>query len=206
MGVSIHYEGRLNKLDLIIPLMDELEDIAKSIGWGSRRFDEDWNMLCTAKLVHSDQGAEITGDLGLKGIIMEPSDNTEGLPFLFNSGGKMTSLLGAVGDPQYAESVNVKTQFGESSTPMWIIGLLKYIQSKYVSNLDVTDEGGVWEGGSEAQLNEKRALIDGFIDAFKEKFEASKLKHSNSGELLDEIEKIAKEIQGDQGREIENSD
>jgi len=198
MGISIHYQGRLDDLSLIVPLMDELEDIAKSIGWSSRRLDEDWTLPCTAKLVHSAKGAEITGDLCLKGIILSPDDNTESLPFLFNAEGSMRSLLGAVGDPQYAGIVSVKTQFGGTRTHTWIIGLLKYIQSKYVSNLQVTDEGGVWEGGSEKELNEKRALISGFINAFEKRIWAAESKSSNPSELLKKIEAIAEEIHKDQ--------
>jgi len=90
--------------------------------------------------------------------------------------------------------VSVKTQFGNSKTHIWIIGLLKYIQSKYVSNLSVTDEGGIREGGSEKKLNEKKTFISDAIDSFVNKLTQTNLKNRNLPDLIKEVEKIAKDI------------
>jgi len=194
MGISIHYKGKLDDLSNITDLMDELEDIANSIGWKCTRLDDDWDKPCNARIQHSTRGAKITGNLGLKGIILHPSDNTEILPFLFKSQGNMTSMIGALNKHPYDKIVSLKTQFGYNNTHIWIIGLLKYIQSKYVSNLVVTDEGGIWEGGSENQLRKKKAFVSGAIDSFIVKLTQTNLKNRNLPDLIKEIEKIAKDI------------
>ena len=41
MGLTIHYRGGIDRTEKIKPLVDELEDIAGSMGWMSQRINDD---------------------------------------------------------------------------------------------------------------------------------------------------------------------
>jgi hypothetical protein len=79
MGMTIHYRGQLKSPDSICPLSDELEDIAKSLGWKTQRLDGDLGRENTARLVHTKKGATITGYLPLRGICLSPGKGCEGI-------------------------------------------------------------------------------------------------------------------------------
>ncbi len=122
MGISIHYSGTV-EAELIEPLCDELADVASSLG-----FDE-------SVPVNDDEK-------GLRGIILRPASEMEPIPFLFDSEGRLHALgdLVAGWDAFPILSVAVKTQFADSADHVWLIGLLRYIQRKYVPALKVLDD------------------------------------------------------------------
>jgi hypothetical protein len=46
----------------------------------------------------------------------------------------------------------IKTQFAPVEIHIAVIKLLKYIQQKYISNLDVYDEGDYWQTGNDQKF------------------------------------------------------
>jgi hypothetical protein len=83
----------------------------------------------------------------LKGVVLTPDDGSESLWFCFDREGQLRSLLGQVlildGTLKPEESwAFTKTQFSSPERHVWIVGLLRYVQKHYVSNLEVRDEGG----------------------------------------------------------------
>jgi len=134
MGISIHYSGTLDDVGKISALQHELADIADSMGWKCQLFDDDWATPPNGKLTFSKKAAVIEGHLGLKGIQIHPGDNMETLSFLFDSKGRLRTLLGMIdsgGDDQSGsvdDPISVKTQFADSSVHIWLTGLLKQNQ------------------------------------------------------------------------------
>jgi len=60
--------------------------------------------------------------------------------------------------------VSVKTQFASPEIHVWIVGLLKYLKKRYISDLQVSDEGEYWETGDIRILKEKMDLIGAKLD------------------------------------------
>jgi hypothetical protein len=60
--------------------------------------------------------------------------------------------------------VSVKTQFASPEIHVWITGLLKYLKKRYISDLQVSDEGQYWETGDMRILKEKMDLINEKIE------------------------------------------
>lgn len=168
MGVSIHYRGRLNDVGQLARLCEELADIAAAMGWESTGLDDDWERPANARLRVTPSGAHIDGHLGLKGIQITGA-GAESLSFFFDREGNlrcpasMVLILDGTLDPQEAW-VSVKTQFASPEVHVWIIGLLKYLKKRYVSDLQVSDEGQYWETGDIRILKDKMDLINEKIE------------------------------------------
>lgn len=169
MGVTIHYRGTIDEPARIRDLQRELADIAKSIGWEHSLLDEDWTVPPDAVLVHEQGAAKITGHLGLKGISLLPGGGGETLSFFVDATGRLRSIMGMIQqcegrgttDPDW---VSMKTQFLTPDIHVWIVGLLKYLQKRYFSNLEVDDEGGFWETGDRTALEAKMRLLNEKMD------------------------------------------
>jgi len=169
MGISIHYRGRLNDVGQIAKLSAELADIAGTMGWKSTHLDDDWERPANARLQATATGVRIEGHLGLKGIRIAPGGGAEPLSFFFDRQGdlrcpvSMVSILDGTLDPQEAW-VSVKTQFASAEVHVWIIGLLKYLKKRYLSDLQVSDEGQYWETGDVRVLKQRMDFIGGKIE------------------------------------------
>ncbi len=164
MGVTIHYRGRLNEAGQLANLCEEMADIARAMGWETRRLDDDRERPANARLRFTAKGAEIDGHLGLKGILLKPNVDAESLSFLFDHEGNLRSVMDVVMivdgrlKPEDA-SVFVKTQFAPPEVHAWIVGLLKYVKKRYISDLQVCDEGQYWETGGISILRERMEFL-----------------------------------------------
>lgn len=163
MGVSIHYRGRLNDTDLLPTLCDEVSDIADSMAWTSTSLDDDWSTSPDAVLM---TGGEVQGHLGLKGIQITPHPDSEPLVLFFDRYGylrsPMTMLMILEGTLQPETAwIPMKTQFAGPDTHVWVIGLLRYLKKRYISNLEVSDESEYWDTGDRRKLEEDMTLLNG---------------------------------------------
>lgn len=169
MGISIHYRGRIDDVGRIGRLCDELADIARVMSWRSKTLDDDWSRPPDAHLRHTPQGACIDGHLGLKGVQITLPSGAEPLPFFFDSNGDlrdpMTMIMLVEGslDPKDAW-ISVKTQFAPPEVHVWVNGLLKYLKKRYISDLEVHDEGQYWETEDIRILKQRMDFIDAQID------------------------------------------
>ena len=66
---------------------------------------------------------------------------------------------------EYSFFTATKTQFADIETHVWIIGLLRYLKKRYLSNLEVKDEGEYWDTEDLEKLREKKQFLQGMIDA-----------------------------------------
>lgn len=163
MGITIHYKGKLNNLDLIEPLCNEIEDIAKDMEWKYSLLENDLHNPNTSQI---DNG-KIIGHIPLKGISLSIHKDAESLSFYFDKDGNIRNILSMafLSDDELSESSDyVKTQFAPIQIHITIIKLLKYIKSKYINNLEVIDEGNYWKSQNEKLLQEKFNFLDEKID------------------------------------------
>ncbi len=169
MGVTIHYRGSIDEPERIRDLQRELADIAKSMGWDHSLLDDDWAVPPDAVLVHEQGSATIKGHLGLKGIAILPGGDGEALSFFVDAAGRLRSIMGMILQCEGRTTpgnawVSVKTQFLSPDIHVWIVGLLKYLQKRYFSDLRVNDEGSFWETGDRTALEAKMRLLNDKMD------------------------------------------
>ena len=169
MGITIHYRGTIDEPERIRDLQRELADIAKSMGWEHSIMDDDWTVPPNAALVHEQGAAKITGHLGLKGISLLPGGGGEALSFFVDAAGRLRPIMDMILQCEGRTTtdtawVSMKTQFLSPDIHVWIVGLLKYLQKRYFSNLEVDDEGGLWETGDRAALEAKMRLLNEKMD------------------------------------------
>ena len=164
MGLTIHYRGHLKSPDLINRVCFELEELSKIMDWSYSLLDEDLDQPCTASLEHRpDGGAEITGDLPLKGLCIAFGAEVSA-SFLFDVNGRLQDPLNLAlgGDDGWD---HVKTQFGTPDIHMTIVKLLHYLNDKFFAELEVGEEGEYWESGDEARLRQRFGKLGKCIDA-----------------------------------------
>lgn len=196
MGMTIHYRGTIDEPTRIRDLQRELADIAKSMGWEHSILNDDWTVPPDAALVYEQGAATITGHLGLKGISLLPGGGGEALSFFVDATGRLRSIMGMIRSCEGrgvtdTDGVFIKTQFLPPDVHVWIVGLLKYLQKRYFSDLQVNDEGGFWETGDRAALEAKMRLLNGKMDAL-----AADLKAGSLGDLSGlSAEEIASRIE-----------
>lgn len=80
MGLSIHYQGGIDRIEDIPKLVDELEDIGELMGWKSQRMNADEK------------------DPNFRGIIVNPKGDCEPLCFIFDRAGKLRGLMDLISD------------------------------------------------------------------------------------------------------------
>lgn len=205
MGVSIHYRGRLDDNALLPLRCDEIEDIAASMGWPTTRLDDDWSIPADATL---QAGGRIDGHLGLKGIQITPQPDSESLDLFFDREGylrchmAMIMINEGVLQPETAW-IHMKTQFAGPDIHIWVIGLLKYLKKRYISNLEVQDESEYWDTGDRQKLEEKMSLINAKLQSLTDALSSGRL-GDLTGLSADEIaSRIEQLLRNEKNRDAE---
>jgi hypothetical protein len=182
MGVTIHYKGKLNSSDNIDSFCEEMEDIAKSMGWKHTVID---------KFVSNDKTP-------VKGIIIRPHEKSESLQLISDQQGNLRNVFAFefAGEDSELTYLNfIKTQFAPFVIHIVIIKLLKYIQQKYISNLDVYDEGEYWLTENATLLKDKFDFLNAKIIILEEVFSRIEFKKDCTPELtVDKIEEVLKSM------------
>lgn len=161
MGITIHYRGTLADTGKIGMLIEEMTDIADTLHWPYSVLDDDWSKPVTADIVHGANGAEIVGNLGLQGVVLTPHPQCELLVLCFDANGNLRDpitvilLLNGELSPEDAW-VAMKTHFAPPEVHVTLVKLLKYLQTRYMPDLEVHDEGDYWETGDLQLLRRKR--------------------------------------------------
>ena len=150
MGLVIHYTGAIDRVEEIPQFVDELIDIAASMGW-------------LAQAINMDEEAPT-----IRGVLVNPRGNCEPLRFLFDREGRLRNMMDLIDDRKEPNEHSFysfsKTQFAPIETHVWIVGLLRYLKKRYLSNLKVTDEGKFWETEDLETLRETKGFLSDKID------------------------------------------
>ena len=182
MGLTIHYRGGIDRTEQIHPLVDELEDIAESMGWMSQRINDDET------------------DPDFYGIIVNPKGECEPLCFIFDRRGRLRNLADLITNQieptEYSEYCATKTQFTSVETHIWIVGLLRYLKKHYLSDLIVTDEGEFWETENRETLAEKKDFLQSKINELAGALESvdAETKMDSIDDIIAHIERIARKL------------
>jgi hypothetical protein len=145
MGLTFHYSGRIRQYEKIDEMVDEVEDICKSLAWEYH----------------------IISDDKLKGIVLTP-ENSEPLSLTFVPDGRLCSIISVMvnepDDPFYYTAFT-KTQFAGPDTHIALLKLLCYLSDKYFSEIEVNDEGLYWDTLDRRILLEQFAKYNYALDA-----------------------------------------
>lgn len=181
MGITINYKGKLDSPSLTDAFCDELEDIAQSMGWDYNRFDFDEK-----------------DETPVKGLFIGPKDKSEPLQFMIDKEGYLRNALLLEHFDHTDEMTflnHTKTQYAPIGIHIVIIKLLKYLHQKYISNLEVWDEGDYWQTGDAVLLKKKMDFLAEKMDQFATMLESAPVDANETTEsLIDKIEEIFKKL------------
>ncbi len=169
MGLSIHYKGRLRDAVLLPELIREVQDIAEIYGWKYYIFNN---------VIPENQFSSETSFDEVYGINFTPT-GSETISITFLSNGimicpvriKMFGLSDNGEERSWIYTNSVKTQYAGVATHQLIIHLFRYLNDKYFSDFNMSDESDYWETNDEEkmhqQFNAYNRLMDNFILAFE---------------------------------------
>lgn len=182
MGVTIYYKGKLDSVKDIASFCDELEDIAKSMQWKHSVFREFDNK----------------DKVPLKGLIISPHPDSESLQFMTDQLGFLRNAFSfrfREPDDSLTFSNFIKTQFAPVDIHIAIVKLLKYVQKKYISNLEVYDDGQYWETGDAGILEKKINFLNSAMDFLEDALNSTEFKPNDTVETVaQKIEEILKRL------------
>jgi len=192
MGLSINYSGSIKDCALIEPLIVEVEDICKSLGWGYHIFRQ-------------KEFATVKNDIDytphyLSGIMFNASEKCEPVSLCFLPNKKMTALINLLAkdvyeEPEWIYLISTKTQFAGPDVHIAIIKLLRHVRDKYLENFKMNDEGLYWETNDEKTLLDQFERYNFVLDSFAGALSNVETRPGETADsLADKIEKVFAEI------------
>ncbi|MGN6341702.1 MAG: hypothetical protein ACTHML_12100 [Ginsengibacter sp.] len=154
MGLSIHYSGYILKKEMLDSLIEEVSDVAKTLGWTAYFFN----------------------DKNIKGVSFAP-EKSEPVFLTFNSEGRMLSPFNIMCKDIYDDAqldndllftASTKTQFAGMEAHIAIIDFLKHLSKKYLKEFTLSDEGNYWETGDKKMLMKQFSRYEVAMDIFCE--------------------------------------
>lgn len=185
MGITIFATGKIDRIEDIAILTEELRKLAEINGWQYRVMDDDFATQPNAVLTYSKSEtacAGIEGSLGLKGIVLTVGQRVEHLPILFDASGVLTDVmqqLSWISDRQSPRFIMCKTQFRNIDAHVRIVEVLDLLKKKYISDLSVTDEGDYWQTRDSRILAEKRIHLGKCMRRAEKTVESIEMTESN---------------------------
>lgn len=180
MGLSIHYTGYIQNKKLIAPLIEEVQDICKTLQWDIHIFDDD----------------------EIKGISFAP-ERSEPAFLTFNHDGRTLSPLNILNKNIYDDirvpkesifTTSTKTQYAGEEAHIAIIKLLKHLAKKYLKDFTLNDEGDYWETGDEKILRQQFSRYEVAMDILRDTLEGLSAKPGETAEsLVDKLERLLRE-------------
>lgn len=197
MGLTIHYTVRLREMERLPELVEEVEDICKSLKWNYHHFDDTFEVPAHTMPLESTQGDPKV--IRLKGILFSPPE-CEPVFLTFTPEGWSSTFLNLDMPEQIAElgtmlmySVHVKTQGAGEDIHIALVHLLKYLEKKYFSYVEVSDEGGYWETMDKTVLREHFGVYNGLMDAVSEFLENAEWTATDKpNEIVKQLEDLLK--------------
>lgn len=150
MYLKIRYRARLRDTAEIYAFTDEVEDICRSNGWESHRWDEDWSAPQSVSMHWNEGRIQVDGHAPLKGISLKTGPENETLWLTFTPDGHLNTFF-TLQDPTFTAHDaeypwnRVKVQEGDIRNFVAICTLFRFIAEKYMADLEVMEETGFWQ-------------------------------------------------------------
>lgn len=200
MGISIHYRGSIDSTAAVSRLSNEIEEFAAILDWDIRRWEENWHLPNSAAIKKMNDGLELTGHIPIRGVSVIPHPDCEPLYLTFRKDGLLASSIHMVmmADEEIDSDdmwLSTKTQYSSAETHAALIKLLKFVKGKYISNLEVHDDGGFWDEEIMFRLEERFNKMREALDRVPQTLNLiskKELKNRTPEEIADFIEDILK--------------
>ena len=183
MGLTIHYSALLKERTMLPQLTNEVADICQTMGWSFEKLDSIVKMK--DKDVSFEPPIDDDQNVHLQGIMFVPT-GCETVDFTFLSSGWTSSYLNLMSAkkfqvidsepifkdfPKLVYTIHTKTQYGGPDVHVALVHMFKYLENKYFSILNVSDEGHYWETMDKAVLQERFDEYTQLINSFKSAIE-----------------------------------
>lgn len=201
MGLSIHYRGQIRNYVLIEDLINECEDICKSLDWDYHIREKKSNANNDVHLSNPDFINYTMEDL--KGISFTPKES-ETVSLVFFPSGILCSPIKLMYNDSainnlMVETVSVKTQYAGIDLHVTVLKLLEYFKDKYFSFFELSDEGMYWETKDLAVLKSQFARYDFIVNSMRDAVKNFKAFPGETAEsLADRLEELLKNKFGKQ--------
>ncbi len=164
MGLSIHYNGCLAKAELLPALIEEVEEIARTMDWEYEIFERYYPKAGFKKF---------NGQKSVYGLSFTPPQ-CETVFISFLADGRISSPLhlhfwGDSVNPQerdYLYLISVKTHYAGMDVHRQIIELIHYLEKKYFAEFSLYDESHYWETGDVAVMRSNFDRYHHLMDQF----------------------------------------
>ncbi len=186
MGISVSYRGRLADLSRIEDFEDRLLDFALEVG-GMAQI---WR-------THADADPRRV----IRGIILDLAPGQESTSLLISPEGWLIGLTdiedaerGELAEPPWCCT---KTQFGPLEGHVALVEMLTALQREFLSDLEVSDDGGYYPTRDLAELVRRKSLVQQGIDGLVEGLQRHGLSREaaeDSEILLRHIERVAAKV------------
>lgn len=165
MRITVRYGGALSDPSNLTKLREDFQDIAATQGWPVELMDRESGGRYGG-------GRTLAPPLALTGLKIVVHPQTDPLWLTFDEAGVLTRLgfsaplpgrpAAMFGAPRlgflHQSQASMQTSIGGSALHLTLVGLLDYLKSAYMRDLNVTDEAGYWQDRDIAAL---RLLMDG---------------------------------------------
>lgn len=185
MGLSIHYSGYILHKERLNSLIEEVSDVAKTLGWSSHVFNDE----------------------NIKGVSFAP-ERSEPVFLTFNPEGRMLSPFniickdiydGVELDKELIFTASTKTQYAGLDAHTAIIDFLKHLSKKYLKNFNLKDEGYYWETGDQKLLRKQFSKYEAAMDIFSEALnEMPAIPNETSESLVERLKRLLQDKFGSQ--------
>ncbi|MEO8819242.1 MAG: hypothetical protein ABI267_09855 [Ginsengibacter sp.] len=165
---------------MINSLIEEVSDVAKTLGWSSYVFNNE----------------------NIKGVSFAPG-KSEPIFLTFNPDGRLLSPFniickniydGVQLDKELMFTTSTKTQYAGLDAHAAIIDFLKHLSKKYLKNFNLTDQGYYWETGDKKLLIKQFSRYEAAMDIFSEALkEMPAIPNETSESLVERLERLLKE-------------
>jgi hypothetical protein len=197
MGLTLHYSVRLRDMKRLPELVSEVEDICKTLKWDYYLFDDTFEVPAHTMPLESTEGDPKV--IRLKGILFSPTE-CEPVFLTFTPDGWSSTFLNLQMPEQIAEIgtklmywVNVKTQYAGEDIHIALVHLLKYLEKKYFSHVEVDDEGNYWETMDKAVLHKRFGVYNGIMNMVASALETAEWTPTdNPNEIAKQLEDLLK--------------
>ncbi len=132
----------------------------------------------------------------LTGILVDMQNGSELMPFIFDDKGFLRSIVSLnhfAENEDYQKIVSIKTQYSSAKYHIALIKLLRYIKNKYISNMQVTDEGEYWESSSAERLEQLMEFLNQKLNYICDVLKGTEDQYSgieDSDKLANKLEQI----------------
>jgi hypothetical protein len=191
MGITIHYNGKLDDTARRTELLDAARLYCAEQRWMYRDIDE--RILGQVERL-IDANAEVTEidgtqfalisrdnadtawspiDDSLQGLLIMTHPQAEPMWLTFNDAGELVYYMPLDDAGSYWEmkALFAKTQYGGVEAHIAMCDFLHYLQDNFISGLNVYDEGNYFESGNVSQLNQSVDTLDAGIAQLQDTLE-----------------------------------